>query len=163
MKLLHLDIEGGDYTLYNNGTVISNKPGPKRYGKKINHRLGTDGYIEVKLNNVYKKLHRLLAVTFVENPDGLPQVNHIDGDKRNNKLSNLEWCTQQYNLHDAMDRGVHNWGRTAIVARSINTGERMKFKSQADASRFLNIQQSNINKVLNNIRPQTEGYGFIYA
>lgn len=44
--------------------------------------------------------HRLVALTYLPNPDNLPQVNHIDGDKLNSSLSNLEWCTpSQNNLH----------------------------------------------------------------
>ena len=47
----------------------------------------------------YYLIHRLVALTFLPNPDNLPCVNHKDEDKTNNKVDNLEWCTQQYNLN----------------------------------------------------------------
>ena len=60
-----------------------------------------NGYCVVKLSkdNVAKecKIHRLVAIAFIPNPENLPMVNHIDEDKTNNHVENLEWCTPQYN------------------------------------------------------------------
>lgn len=59
------------------------------------------GYLTVMLhkNGKYKKffVHRLVASTFLENPDNLPFINHKDEDKKNNKVGNLEWCNNKYN------------------------------------------------------------------
>jgi hypothetical protein len=60
-----------------------------------------NGYQEVSLsvngkNKVYL-VHRLIAETYLDNPDNLPQVNHKDENKTNNSVSNLEWCTAKYN------------------------------------------------------------------
>ncbi len=60
------------------------------------------GYAEITLNKNGKgtrhKLHRLVAMTFIPNPENLPEVNHIDENKLNNNVENLEWCTRDYNL-----------------------------------------------------------------
>lgn len=60
-------------------------------------------YLKVALfkNNKrkYYSVHRLIAITFIPNPNKLPQVNHIDENKHNNKVDNLEWCTSKYNCN----------------------------------------------------------------
>lgn len=67
-----------------------------------------NGYLQVglyndgKLKRVY--VHRLVADTFIQNPDNLPQVNHKDENPLNNRVENLEWCTQSYNIN----YGTHN-------------------------------------------------------
>lgn len=63
----------------------------------------TNGYLKVNLckNGETKtfKVHRLVAKTFIPNPQNLPEVNHKDEDKENNSVQNLEWCDQKYNIN----------------------------------------------------------------
>ena len=70
-------------------------------GKTLTPQGDRNGYLHVGLmkDGVVKiyRIHRLVAQAFIENPDNLPEVNHIDEDRTNNKMDNLEWCTHQYN------------------------------------------------------------------
>lgn len=68
-------------------------------------RYSNKGYARVTLYPSGKtySVHRLVADAFIENPKNLPSVNHKDGNKKNNKLSNLEWCTPKQNTRHAID------------------------------------------------------------
>lgn len=102
-KLRVLDLFSG-YTIREDGVVTS------RFDRTIKPQVSRNGYIRVELwkDGRGKKylLHRLLAQAFIPNPEGKPQVNHIDGDKENNALSNLEWVTQRENQIHAYKLGL---------------------------------------------------------
>jgi len=79
-------------------------PKPFRTGKN-------DGYDTVQLSGrENRKVHRLVAEAFLDNPLGLPEVNHIDGNKRNNAVENLEWVTGQENVEHAVRMGLMKSG-----------------------------------------------------
>ena len=86
-----------NYLIDENGKIYS-----KKTKKILKSCVRKDGYMMVGLyKNGYRKnfqIHSLVAETFIPNPNDLPQVNHKDEDKTNNNISNLEWCTAQYNL-----------------------------------------------------------------
>ncbi len=75
------------------------------------------GYLGVCVSlgsrNNYKmiKIHRAVAETFIPNPNNLPQVNHKDGNKINNRVDNLEWCDNKYNTIHAIDLGLKTFLR----------------------------------------------------
>lgn len=85
------------------GHLETNKNGIQRMLKDKNLKPKVDGkgYVHVILFNQNKRktirIHRLVAEMFIPNPNNYPQVNHKDEDKQNNKVDNLEWCTNKYN------------------------------------------------------------------
>lgn len=56
------------------------------------------GYLSVSINRIPKLVHRLVAVAFISNPENKPQVNHKNGDKKDNQVGNLEWCNNRENI-----------------------------------------------------------------
>jgi hypothetical protein len=98
-----LDLFSG-YTIREDGLITS------RFGRPVAPQAAKNGYVRVELwrDGKGKKylLHRLLAEAFIPNPADKPCVNHIDGDKANNALSNLEWVTQSENQRHAYANGL---------------------------------------------------------
>lgn len=103
------EIEGynNDYFITEDGDVISVKRGKKILLKK---RVNSRGYYYVNLckNCKYKSIciHRLVGIYFVENNNGFNVLNHIDGNKLNNRYDNLEWCDQVHNMKEASRMGL---------------------------------------------------------
>lgn len=96
-----------DYAVTKEGKVFSFKWGKVR---ELTISKSRNGYSRVHLNIDCKDksayVHRLVAEAYIPNPHNLPQVNHKDGNKDNNNVSNLEWCTAQYNVQHALNIGL---------------------------------------------------------
>jgi hypothetical protein len=93
------------YIIYPNGTIWSNKTG--RYLKP---QKCSNGYLFVALRRNGKtiqcRIHRLVAIEHIPNPENKPEVNHKDGDKTNNQVYNLEWVTASENRKHSFDNGL---------------------------------------------------------
>lgn len=106
------------------GRYINSGITDKRFlrGRTLKPKVRKEGYLEVALYKNHRKkwitVHRLVAKTFIPDPEHLPQVNHKDENKENNKVGNLEWCSAQYNI---------NYGtRNVRMANSNTNGKQSK-------------------------------------
>jgi hypothetical protein len=93
-------------------TSFRGKPVTRPQPEKIlcGTKLSKKGYARVRLDGVVYQAHRLLAITFIPNPLGLPQVNHKNGIKTDNRPENLEWVTNQQNRDHAVATGLQPRG-----------------------------------------------------
>lgn len=98
-KIKLLDLFSG-YDVREDGAVI----GPR--GKPLAQDVTNSGYARVWVRGKHRSVHRLVAQTYVPNPEQKPHVNHIDGNKLNNRADNLEWVTQSENQRHAYDSGL---------------------------------------------------------
>ena len=108
-----------------------------------------------------KKVHRLVAQTFIANPDCLPEVNHKNCNRADNRASNLEWCTSKYNSQYREKFGKSR--NHPVLAINLSTLEVSQFPSQIRASQVLGVSQGNIYSVIKGNRKQTGGYWFVNA
>ena len=106
----------GEYEVSNLGRVRSMKKYRGMTARIMPQTIQRKGYYAVTFhmnNKAYcRKVHRLVIEAFTPNPDNLPCINHIDGNKLNNRIDNLEWCTYQHNMQHAVHTGLthpHRW------------------------------------------------------
>lgn len=167
---------GGRYEVSNTGKVRSLNY--KRTGmvRELKPSPDPKGYMKTMLlyGGKFKtvKIHRIAAETFIPNPEGKPQVNHIDGNKKNNGVDNLEWITNIDNAHHAIKKGlfVNSYKATAIannkrkkpITAIDEEGNKIEFESLSEASRQLKAGRRHIQQVLKGERKQTGGYKFMY-
>lgn len=130
--------------------------------KNITPSITKDGYYKVSLTHNGKLktflVHQLVAQTFISNPKNYKIINHKDGNKLNNSVENLEWCTQKENVRHAVKHGLCN---TRKVAQYDLYGNYISdFKSITDASKKTNINKTSIGKVCR-LEEKTAG-GYIW-
>ena len=127
-----------------------------------NYKKTVSGYISVGIDNITYRLHRIVALTFIENPENKEQVNHIDGNKTNNAVSNLEWVTNQENQIHKFKIGLGNNFTRKIAQYDLQHNLIKEFISIAGAAKELNIGKSNIRGVLIDYRKTAGGFIFKY-
>lgn len=146
-------------------------------GKQKNSRIDRYGYPVVDLysngRRKTERIHRVVANTFIPNPDNKLQVNHVDGNKRNNSTANLEWCTASENMQHSFSMGLSkpsrgmlgrknpNAGRPSKSVRIIETGE--IFSSITECSEYINGSDKHICDCLSGRQNTHRGFHFEYV
>lgn len=128
------------------------------------------GYCKIGLrNNNWKQyfIHRLVAEAFIPNIENKPFINHINGNKKDNAVINLEWCTASENIRHRVDilgiktqRGAKNKNSKPVIA-IYPSGKSEIFPGRREASRALGIGQGNIVAVLRGAQKTAHGFKFI--
>lgn len=102
---------------------------------------------------------RLVAIAFIPNPKKLPQVNHIDGDRNNNTVSNLEWCTAAENCQHAWDNGLISSGTSKpCMGKCKKTGKITEYESIAEAARQVGGNPAAIRHAIKGRTTSSAGY-----
>ena len=143
--------KNGLYTIHEK--IIKQRINKKRYG-----------YCELSLHKNGKekrfKVHRLIAEAFIPNPNKLPEVNHIDGNKENNHASNLEWCTSKENKEHAWENKLYNSEHRKTPIKCNETG--ICYESVVQASKMIPCDRREIFRVLKGEKLHIKGFSFSY-
>ena len=171
---LHPEYTGIEVSTFGRVRSLDRVTSSEKYTRFVKGRVlkqynNTNGYLQVKIpiagKWTTKSVHRLVAQTYIPNPDELPQVNHLDCNRKNNNVENLEFCDNSYNQKYREKYGISNTELLSkpVFAINLTTLEVLHFSSQTEASRELRVFNSNVNKVIKGRFKQTGGFWFTNA
>jgi hypothetical protein len=131
----------GNYIIYSDGQIWTKKR--KKFMKPwVNLR----GYVQILIDRKLKYVHRLLAESFIPNPDNLPVIDHINNNKLDNRIENLRWCTQKQNTIWSMEdglqpifKGEENGYSKLTESDVIQIYENLEKLSQRELARKFNV------------------------
>ena len=149
MKLLKLHENTKKYYITENGDIFD-EDGNKR--EPIPH---PKGYLQISLNGRNYLVHRLVAQTFIPNPENKPQVDHINGVKTDCRVENLRWTTAHENNSNPNTAYKNDRFNHKGVNRIDKDGNVVFYKSAAEAARDLGTNESNIRKCITNPKRKT--------
>lgn len=141
----------------------------RNYPEKIMRQTFNQRYFYVGLLGVDGKqkqcrVHRLVAQSFIPNPDNLPEVLHRDDNTSNNRVENLFWGTQSDNIKDCVEKGRYHFPnpKRAVIAIAAD-GRKTKYESQSEAARQTDVLQSDISACCRGLQKTAGGLIWKYA
>jgi len=143
-----------DYQVSNLGNVKITANEATRKERVLKPLITGRGYYRVALYKntkpYFKSIHRLVAEYFIPNPDNKKQVNHLDGNKENNRVDNLEWCTYRENVNHAIENklsacGERN-GNSKLTQIQVNEIRNSGLSSK-ELALYFNVHVSTINRI----------------
>lgn len=186
MQEIWKNIDGyeGKYQISNLGNVKSLNYGGRGYARNLVPKINNSGRLWVELMKDGKKrqflIHRLVGMAFIPNPDNLPQINHKDENPKNNRVDNLEWCTNLYNFHYSFDRHperhrkrqynptgkkkVHHNRIDVNVWQIDKAGNKIKLWNDVSTiARELGVHQWSVTQCCNGVRKTAGGFKWQFA
>lgn len=141
--------------------------------KILTPNVAKNGYLRVSLRNngktKYINIHRLVAQTFIPNPNEYNYINHIDGNKLNNNVNNLEWCTQSHNAKEAFRIGLHrkyfgtdNKRSRKVIQYDLKGNFIREWDYMMKITKELGYDYTNISKCCSGIYKKSYGYIWKY-
>lgn len=139
-----------DYEITKDGQVINKITQHILKGQPNNK-----GYLRVHIDGKLRFIHRLVAEKYIPNPNNLEQVNHINGNKTDNRVENLEWVDNLTNRHHAVENGLHlsgeqcsyaklNWDKVRFIRENRN------LYTTVELAEMFGVKRTTISSVLNN-------------
>lgn len=125
MEIWKPTVQDDYYTVSSEGRVSHN-------GRILSGTVHYDGYIFVNIRGKNYAKHRVVAEAFIPNPENKPFVNHIDGNRQNNKVGNLEWCTQSENIKHAYKNNLQPKGLSTFKGK-FSAEQREEIKKMWDS------------------------------
>jgi len=151
-----------NYLISKDGRLITLNYRATGKKKELFPKENEDGYLKYRLNKNKKRyqmfLHRLIAINFIPNPNNLPCINHIDGNKKNNSISNLEWCTHGDNMRHYWNKfyvpftngGINN-AHSKLTEEQVREIKDIKNKSTSEIARMYGVSWNTIDRVIKNL------------
>jgi hypothetical protein len=141
-----------------NGSIKNNK------GIILKERLDLHDYKIIKFEGMSYRVHRLVAQSFIENVRNCPEVNHKDGNRGNNNIENLEWCTHFENIKKAYTEtksvNVHSF---PVIQYDLNGNQISEWKSITEAAQNIGVDRTTISRVLRGKNKTAGGYIWKYV
>ncbi len=137
------------YLLTSNGDIYRIEKKGKRVFEPQAKRKNSNGYLRGLINGKDVYIHRLVATVFCANPNCYKEVNHIDGNKENNRAENLEWCSRSENNKHAFRSGLRSYDELSRMAQLPRKSMRKLSEDQVKEIRRSNKSDTELSKIYN--------------